>query len=371
MKSHIHTVTWTIVGAGPAGIAAVGQLLDSGVMPQDILWIDPYFRVGDLGRLWQNVSSNTTVALFTAFLESTKSFRYDTPRPVFALEQLNPKATCELKHMVEVLQWVSNHLIQLIPTLSTTLLNAERKQGFWVLQDQTTQFKSKNVILCTGAEPKTLDFLSSKIITFETAIDKQRLEAVFDSSATYGVFGSSHSAIMVLRHLVELGAKEIINFYQSPCCYAIPMGNHILFDNTGLKGQTAAWAAQNIDGILPKNLRRYQSTSLHLDTLLPKIDKVIYAIGFLPRHALTISGIDLLKYNPHTGIIAPGLFGLGIAYPQLKEDVLGNREWHVGIWKFMTYLKQVLPYWLEHNRLFSQLRSQAGHPEHSEGSRFD
>ena len=43
---------WAVVGAGPAGIAAVGKLLDHGVLPKTILWLDPQFCVGDLGRFW-------------------------------------------------------------------------------------------------------------------------------------------------------------------------------------------------------------------------------------------------------------------------------------------------------------------------------
>lgn len=51
--------------------------------------------------------------------------------------------------------------------------------------------------------------------------------------------------------------QKVINFYRSPCCYAIEMDDWILFDNTGLKGQSASWARENIDGVLPPNLIRY------------------------------------------------------------------------------------------------------------------
>lgn len=32
---------WAVVGAGPAGMATIGQLLDSGINAKNILWIDP------------------------------------------------------------------------------------------------------------------------------------------------------------------------------------------------------------------------------------------------------------------------------------------------------------------------------------------
>ena len=31
---------WTVIGAGPAGIAAVGRLLDHGIAPEEIAWVD-------------------------------------------------------------------------------------------------------------------------------------------------------------------------------------------------------------------------------------------------------------------------------------------------------------------------------------------
>ena len=43
------TYAWTVIGAGPAGIAAVGKLLDHGIAPEKIAWIDPAFAAGDLG----------------------------------------------------------------------------------------------------------------------------------------------------------------------------------------------------------------------------------------------------------------------------------------------------------------------------------
>ncbi len=52
---------WMIIGAGPAGIAAVGKLIDQGIPPEKIGWMDSHFRVGDLGEKWNRVSSNTKI----------------------------------------------------------------------------------------------------------------------------------------------------------------------------------------------------------------------------------------------------------------------------------------------------------------------
>ena len=46
------------------------------------------------------------------------------------------------------------------------------------------------------------------------------------------------------------------------------------------------------------------------------------------------------------GIIAPGLFGLGVAFPEYAEDPYGFGQYRVGLKKFMDYLDSVLPLWL-------------------------
>ena len=50
---------------------------------------------------------------------------------------------------------------------------------------------------------------------------------------------------------------------------------------------------------------------------------------------LSIEGVDSRRYHPYCGILAPGLFGLSIAYPEHCEDKFGIKESRVGLWKFM------------------------------------
>ena len=68
---------WAVIGAGPAGMAAVGQLLEHEVPAEEILWLDPEFKVGDFGSRWLNIPSNTKVKLFNMFLKSCKAFEID------------------------------------------------------------------------------------------------------------------------------------------------------------------------------------------------------------------------------------------------------------------------------------------------------
>lgn len=339
---------WAIVGAGPAGIAAVGKLLDAGIDPNNILWVDPQFKVGDLGACWKNVSSNTKVRLFISFLQAAESFSYKEA-PDFQLNHLPPETTCTLSSIVEPLQWVSDHLRKKIQAQETVIKSMSLSDRVWTLEGVSHTYLAKNVVLATGAIPLNLDHPNSSTIPFDVAIDKNQLKEAVDINKTYAVFGSSHSAIIIIKYLVDIGVKKIINFYRSPCRYAINMGDWILFDNTGLKGHTAEWARENIDGTLPPNLARYKSNPANIAQYLPECDKAIYAVGFKPRDTITIGEYEHKQYNPHVGIIAPGLFGLGIAYPEIKSDPFGSIESQVGLWKFMVYLNKVLPIWLKYH----------------------
>src|SRR5579872_5176753 len=92
---------WAIIGAGPAGIATIGQLLDAGVAPEEIIWIDPHFAVGDFGLLWRNVPSNTKVSLFIKFLQACQSFEYQKGPEDFALHKTDLHKTCQLGLMAD------------------------------------------------------------------------------------------------------------------------------------------------------------------------------------------------------------------------------------------------------------------------------
>lgn len=346
------TYEWAVVGAGPAGIAAVGKLIDSGVPAGKIIWIDPQFKAGDLGQYWRHVSSNTTVQRFLDFLQASDAFAYDMASPDFRLNQLPPDKTCVLNDIVEPLQWVTENLQTLVYSVRACVTKLSLTHRQWHLKTEQGVFQANNVVLATGAEaielnhPLTHSGLT--VIPLGMAMDREKLTQMLHKKQTYAVFGSSHSAMIVIRHLVELGVEKVINFYRSPCRYAVFQGDWILFDNTGLKGDTATWARECIDGVLPANLVRHVSNEANLARYLPDCHHVIDAVGFAPRRNLEIEGYQDWTYNPHNGIIAPGLFGLGIGFPGLAVDPLGHVESQVGLWKFMVYLNKVLPIWLRY-----------------------
>lgn len=343
------TFDWIVIGAGPAGIAAVGKLIDSGVPPKQIGWVDPHFKVGDLGAKWNRVPSNTSVELFLRFLNDCEAFEFNTCSEKFTLQDLNPKDTCLLEEVVSPLQWISDHLkgkVCAIPTMAIALNLLNRQ---WEIKTKKDPVYAKNVILATGCEPKALSYPGPEVISLETALDPQQLGKNIHFNDTVAVFGSSHSAILVLANVMNLKIKKVINFYRSPHRYAVYLKDWILFDDTGLKGFTAGWAKQHLDGTLPENLARVLVSDHTFAESLAQCNKVIYATGFEKRALPVLEQYASLHYDDKTGIIAPGLFGIGIAFPQAKFDPLGHLQHRVGLWKFMDYLNQILPIWIQYS----------------------
>ncbi|KAM9981835.1 hypothetical protein ACTFIY_004144 [Dictyostelium cf. discoideum] len=367
---------WTVIGGGACGIAVIGKLLDNGINVNDLLLIDPEFNAGDIGKKWRTVSSNTTVALFTKFLNACKSFDYENCQIDFNLNHLIPADTCKLSEIADPLQWVTNKLIQdkkvpIIKGLVNKVSKINENNNNWLVSikssnnDDDDNIISENVVLTIGAEPLTIlneskqQQQQQELITVEQVVNPEELKKVCKKDDVVAVYGSSHTAIIALYNIVDIGSK-IINFYRSPLKYAEYYDDWILYDNTGLKGYSAEWAKEHLEKNPSNLIERIQVDNKELvENKLSNCTKVVYAIGFERRDSVNIKlnenqdwiNSSHLKYNESNGIISNhGLFGIGIAFPQFKPDRVGNLEYNVGLWKFMVYLDQVLPLWLNKNK---------------------
>lgn len=347
MKGHNEVYDWAVVGAGPAGIAVVGKLLDNGVEGRRIAWIDPKFAVGDFGAKWDQVSSNTKVHRFQRYLRECKSFDIGAYESSFALSSMNPDEVCTLQDVTGPLQRITDHLRTMVTAIRSRASSVNSEDGrTWEIRLGRDRVLSRKVVLAIGAEPKKLHY-RTPTISLEDALDVGKLARRVGGRDVIGVFGSSHSAIMAVRNLLELEdrPRQVFNFYRNPLRYAVDYGDWILYDNTGLKGKTAAWAKDKIDGKEFDGLLRVESTRENIERYLPRCSKVIYGVGFEPRE-IPVHGVDPLRYDQDTGVIAPGLFGCGIAYPKKVIDRAGNVEYDVGLWKFMSHLQRVVPIWM-------------------------
>jgi hypothetical protein len=346
-KMSIQIYQWSVIGAGPAGIASVGLLLDAGVAPQEILWVDPEFKVGDFGAKWGEVSSNTSVKLFKEFLLNIKSFNYSSRDRQFNIDKLPDNGFCQLKNVAEPLQYITDHLRTKINTVSGFVTNLQVLSGCWNFTIAGAIYMAQKVILATGSDPRDL-VANAKNISLCTALTPKKLSDAVKSTDRVAVFGSSHSAMIIIKNLLDAGVAQVVNFYLTPIKFAINMQNYILYDNSGLKGETAIWTHHNITQTLHPRVTRYIASEDNVEKALPLCDKVVYAIGFKSR-APHIADFNVHSYDVSNGIIAPGLFGAGIAFPKQVTDPNGNKELNVGLWKFMCDIQQMLPIWFKYN----------------------
>jgi cation diffusion facilitator CzcD-associated flavoprotein CzcO len=338
------TYAWTVIGAGPAGIAAVAKLLDQGIPPEKIAWIDPAFAAGDLGQKWRSVSSNTIARTFLSFLNDSASFRFSEAPPL-ALQEVDPDETCALALVAEPLVWITAHLRERVNVFETTATALRLQRRQWTIQTNQQSITSENVILAVGAVPKKLSYPHLEEIPVEVALDPEKLAQQSLRGATVAVFGSSHSSMIALPHLLRHPIAKVINFYRSPLKYAVYLDDWILFDDTGLKGRAAVWARENVDGTFPERLERCWVSSPEFEEKLAECDRVVYTVGFERRKLPETPQWGQLEYNQQNGILAPGLFGLGIAFPEYAEDPYGFGQYRVGLQKFMDHLNSVLPLW--------------------------
>ncbi len=348
---------WTVIGAGPAGIATVGKLLDNGVAPESILWIDPEFSVGDLGGKWNNIPGNTKIHRYLDFLSSCRSFDYEKMGSEFGIFSRDPEEACTLHYVVEPLQWITERLRSKVHSVKTKATGLRLEGGEWRIGTENGDAVSKNVVLAYGSVPKRQDFGIPEI-SLEDALDKNRLEKVLAGrlDQTIIVVGGKHSGILAVKNLIEAGVMNVILIKKGPILYAEELpGGKMKYDNIGLKGEVAKWAKKHIDGDEPlENLLVLESTPETVSKYTQLSDRVVCATGFEPRQ-LPVEGIEGIRFDQRTGSLGPGLFGAGIAFPEMVVEE-GKTVGNVGVSKFIRYLDRVVPQWLLSREAFNALR---------------
>lgn len=354
-------IDWLIVGAGPAGLITAGVLMDIGVDPRKIALLDPTFEVGRMGQYYSQVESNNKAKEFVAFINACTTFQQCHCPAIEALKKLDPQQPCLLDCVVEPLRCISAYLRTQLVAIQDMMHGLVFDQGLWCIatQDHGLIFAS-HVVLATGASPRTLNLpVSQNIIPLDYALDPITLKSLVTRNDIIGIVGGAHSAILLLKYLSTIQVKHVYNFYRHSITYAIDEGCWSM-DQFGVKGTTGEWAKNVLEKNPPAHITRVQfKDNEQLPTLLNRnqCNKLIYAMGYERNPLPLINGTTPIAHYDAHGMIAPRLFGIGIAFPEHKIDD-GNPRYIVGLNCFMDYAQRLIPYWTQDDAIRSRMRAQ-------------
>lgn len=343
------TTNWLIVGAGPAGLCVIGVLLDIGVDPQQITWIDPEFTLGRLGAYYGNVTANSTAKEFIKFLNACACFQECSGPTIESLKQIEALNQFPLlQAIIEPLQCITRHLCKKVKSIQTSMTTLNFEHSHWKVNTTSRDvINAQHVILATGSHPKTLSYKTEQVIPLDIALDPQNLREIITKDDIVAVVGDSHSAVLLLKFLSEMPVKHIYNLYKNPFIYASNFDGWLINGTTGLKGIAAEWARTILENNPPANLTRLKSTPSLLEYMLAQCTKTIYAIGFERNELPAINNTTTIEhYNPTNGLIAPRLFGIGIAFPEQRLNQYGDKETRIGLDSFMDYAHRLVPQWV-------------------------
>ncbi|BCS21345.1 uncharacterized protein APUU_21777S [Aspergillus puulaauensis] len=383
-----------VVGAGPAGLAVVGTLLEKQL--GDIVWVDPCFQGGRVNRKYREVPSNTKVALFQAFATAVQPFRSvingtRIPNAFTTMAKLDQDKPCHLHHAADVVRALTDGIVKTeqVHTCRGHVISANLDYTrSWTVRIREAdsvgevEVTASRFILCTGSSPTEVPIPvqggNVPRLNLDVVLKPSELASTLPQSSpcTVAVIGASHSAILALLNLFDLARTShpklrIKWFTRHPLRYAEYMDGWILRDNTGLKGRAADFARQQLeDNVLATSEAGRFITKINCaggqskeaaqyERNLPSCAYLTQAIGYTrdPLPELSIDRSPLLSedlkwdssfggFTDRSNAIIPGLHGAGIAFPERVVDPCGNVEHAVGFFKFMKFLKRVSPQWV-------------------------
>lgn len=324
---------WAIVGAGLGGITALAILMDCGVEPSSIAWIDPEFQVGRVGKYYRNVPGNVQTHRLILYVESCPFFKNINSATLKALYACDPDKFQPLHVIADPLLDFTEYLCNKVTPVKDEISSLARGNDHWILEGNEYVIHAQKVILAIGGSPKRLNY-DIEEIPLDEALDKNKLPNYVSPDDSIAVFGGMHSAILILKYLSELSVKQIFNFYIDPYFYGAP----------GLEGDTATWAQEVLENNTPANLIRVLSNCDNREKILPLCNKVIYAIGY-EQNKILVNGSSCLTFDENTGIIDCNLYGIGMAFPP-TGIFHGQKVAKNGLHTYLNYGKKLIPAWV-------------------------
>ncbi|KAJ3268864.1 hypothetical protein HDV01_002150 [Terramyces sp. JEL0728] len=338
---------WTVIGSGPAGITAIGVLLEN--QASDVCWIDPEFGVGDLSQ-YPKIPGNTIISLLNdKYFAACHAFEYEKFRNPFDVLEFGGDKYCLMEQVISNFQTITAQFKEKVATIQDTVVEVKRQDDVWLIKTNSTTVFSRGIVLATGCVPVVpvfpFEISPNQVeISLKDALNKDALNSILGNASTapkVAVFGSSHSAILALEYLTTTGI-ETLNVYKSSSEIVFAENGPEGYVNwySGLKGAAAEWAQNNIvKAVHPKLTRVALNES---EELVRNCTHVIYCCGFKQR-PINVVGYDYpLRYDG-SGKIGPNLYGVGIGFPPVETDILGKKEYSVGFVLFLDHLRSHLP----------------------------
>jgi hypothetical protein len=191
--------------------------------------------------------------------------------------------------------------------------------------------QAEKVIFSPGSIPKTMNH-SLPTIPLHVALDSRQLGHYVSPGERVVLFGLAHSGVLIIKNLVESQCfVSAVYNTEKPFLYARD-GEY-----DGIK-QDAAHIADDITAGKLENIELISwSSGEDVQDALLRADWVVYSIGFENSTPVLINNQSARNYEPEKALIAPNIYGFGIAYPSFSE-VNGRKFWDVSIPSFTDHI---------------------------------
>ncbi len=312
------------------GVATMCALLALPSHIKKIAVIDPYGGGGTLLRHYATVHSNT---IWSQFIEAITP--YTAPAQLQSLKDKHlPDATTTLGELIRSFKSIipSNNVYRICATAK----EAHFKDGVWTIHtDNKSSIKSNKLILCTGAQPLTLNYPIPQL-PLKNLLNSASLAAVAQPLDSIVIVGSSHSGTLAAARAAEAGLHVSLIYRGGGTPFKYARDGH--YD--GIKQESAQIADKIMAGEMP-NVRVLSGEDDVRNALLTA-DWITYACGFEPAKTIKVfvdgAEVNAGAYDTLTGVLteAPQAWGFGIAYP--NSTIVGG----------VTYYDVSLPAFLAH-----------------------
>ena len=332
-----------VIGCGVSGTIILLKLLET-VSPDKICVVDPAFDGGDLARNWSDIKTNTPWSLFLSSTDklSVAKAAIDKRRNKYNPDDITP--------VWELSKSLSSALIPYLKEMDTNTCFAreahyDSASGLWkiTLDGCSLTRYAKKIIYAPGGIPKQVN-LSKPQIPLEVALDNSRLQRAIDPGQNILLFGLSHSGVLVVRNLLNLGVNvSVIYRTATPFVFASDGAYQ------GIKAEAANIARELIE-TPNEHLTLIKSNDASAAIrAFNRCDAIISAIGFSKNTStcvFKIDGgvIDASKYDSQTGKIeaASNMWGFGLAYPS-TTTYEGKVYEDAGVSSFIDHAIEIVP----------------------------